>query len=126
MDKTIGLHPDLKEEIGRILNALWVLGFKCIITDGVRTAEQQQLLYAKGRTAPGSIVTHADGIIKKSNHQPKADGFGHAVDCCFIIDGKVSYPSNLMRVYGEMGKALGLVWGGDWKSLVDQPHLELP
>lgn len=121
MDKTTGLHPDLKEKISRILNALMILGFKCIITDGVRTTEQQQLLFAK---VPK--VTNADGVIKKSNHQVKGDGFGHAVDCCFIIEGKAVYPANLMNLYGAMGKSLGLVWGGDWTSLHDGPHLELP
>jgi hypothetical protein len=24
-----------------------------------------------------------------------------------------------------MGKKHGLVWGGDWKSLVDKPHFQL-
>lgn len=28
----------------------------------------------------GKKVTNCDGYIKKSNHQAKADGYGHAVD----------------------------------------------
>tara|TARA_R100001530_G_scaffold53680_1_gene39622 strand:- start:5840 stop:6274 length:435 start_codon:yes stop_codon:yes gene_type:complete len=27
---------------------------------------------------------------------------------------------------GEIAKSLGLVWGGDWKSLKDYPHVEMP
>jgi peptidoglycan L-alanyl-D-glutamate endopeptidase CwlK len=26
---------------------------------------------------------------------------------------------------GTIGKNMGLTWGGDWKSIVDEPHFEL-
>ena len=103
------------------------LGHPMKVIQGVRTAEQQAKLFAQGRTAPGKKVTNCDGLVKKSRHQVAADGFGHAVDCAFVVGGKVSWDLALpWRLYGEIGKALGLVWGGDWKSLVDRPHLELP
>lgn len=102
------------------------LGFPMIVTSTVRTTDQQQALYAKGRTTPGPIVTNADGVIKTSNHQAKADGWGHAVDCAFLINGTPSWDLRLpWATYGACGKALGLQWGGDWNSLVDLPHLEL-
>ena len=102
------------------------LGHPMMVTDGVRTTEQQQALYAKGRTAPGPMVTYVDGVKVKSNHQAKADGYGHAVDCCFLKDGKPSWdPSHPWRLYGEMAAALGLQWGGFWTRFVDRPHIEL-
>ena len=27
---------------------------------------------------------------------------------------------------GALGKSIGLEWGGDWKSIVDKPHFQLP
>ena len=27
---------------------------------------------------------------------------------------------------GSIGKSIGLEWGGDWKSIVDRPHFQLP
>ncbi len=27
---------------------------------------------------------------------------------------------------GDFGKANGFIWGGDWHSIKDYPHLELP
>ena len=127
-DRLLGVHPVLARRVGSILEAMTVLGFPMMVTDGVRTTEQQQALYAKGRTAPGKRVTNVDGLVKKSNHQPKDDGFGYAVDCCFLDErGKPSWAeSHPWKLYGEMAKALGLVWGGDWRSLVDKPHVELP
>ena len=58
------------------------------IAQGVRTAEYQNSLYQQGRTKPGKIVTNCDGIKNKSNHQAKADGYGHAIDIfvCGIVE----------------------------------------
>jgi peptidoglycan L-alanyl-D-glutamate endopeptidase CwlK len=122
-----GVHPVLTDKVTRMLHALAELGFPMMVTDGVRTLAQQQALYAQGRSKPGKIVTNADGVRVKSNHQPKPDGYGHAVDCCFLVDGKPSWDGTLpWKLYGEMAKALGLSWGGDWKSITDKPHIEMP
>ena len=137
--KLHGVHGSLAARIEQIFDAMRVLGFEMMVTDtgGVRTTEQQQALYAKGRTAPGPKVTNADGLIKKSNHQPHADGLGHAVDMTFMdqhgtpLDFADDTPSWDERkfpflLYGHMAKALGAKWGGDWGSLHDLPHVELP
>ncbi len=76
---------------------------------------------------PGHIVTNCDGVLKRSNHQPHDDGFGHAVDCCFVLNGVPSWDTSLpWMLYGGMAQQQGLVWGGTFKTLVDLPHVELP
>ncbi len=136
-DKLAGVHPLLVSAVGRIQAAMQALGFTMIVTDGVRTVAEQAALYAKGRTAPGHIVTNCDGELKRSNHQPHADGFGHAVDLTFMDDhgtpiardddfpswDEKKFPFGL---YGAMAKALHLRWGGDWNAPHDTPHIELP
>lgn len=125
--KLAGVHPRLIAAYHRIAFAMAELGHPIIVTDGLRTLEQQQKLYAQGRTAKGKIVTFADGIRKKSNHQAKADGFGYAIDCAFLLNGVPSWAeSHPWRLYGAAAKSLGLKWGGDWSGLVDRPHIELP
>ena len=125
-EKLIGVHPDLQQRVPKIVEAMAILGFELRVTDGVRTLEQQQALFALGRTKPGSIVTRADGLRNPSNHQVKPDGFGHAVDCTFWVDGTPSWASDLpWRLYGEMAKALDCKWGGDWAK-PDYPHIEWP
>jgi peptidoglycan L-alanyl-D-glutamate endopeptidase CwlK len=117
------LHPDLRAKIDVVLAAMAVLGFPMKIIQGVRTVQEQQKLYAQGRTAPGNIVTNCDGVIKTSNHQIKADGFGHAADLAF--QGAEPFgEKHPWKCYGECAKALGLKWGGDWKT-PDRPHVEL-
>lgn len=117
------LHPQLANKVNRVLAAMAALGFPMRICQGVRTLADQQALYAKGRTTPGPIVTNCDGVTRKSNHQPRADGFGYAVDCCFVGADPWTGP---WEVYGACGKAVGLTWGGNFKTLIDRPHLELP
>lgn len=137
LEKLAGVHPQLVEVVKRIGYAMNELGFHVVVTGGVRTTAEQQALYAKGRTAPGGIVTNADGVAKRSNHQPHPDGFGHAVDVTFLQDdgtplvltddkptwNEKRYPFALL---GAMAKSQGCVWGGDWQSIHDLPHVELP
>lgn len=126
-DRFAGVHPDLVRRVQQVLAAMAALGHPMVVTDGVRTAQQQAQLYAKGRTTPGVIVTYADGVTKTSNHQAHSDGYGHAVDCAFLVDGRPSWDVSLpWQAYGACAEALGLTWGGHWARLRDLPHLELP
>ena len=120
--KLVGCHPALEPLIDKVHAAMAALGYPMMVTDGFRSTLQQQVLWAKGRTTPGPIVTNCDGIVKRSNHQS-----GRAVDCCFVIAGKPSWDHRLpWRAYGACVVALGGFWGGDWKgSLVDLPHVEI-
>jgi peptidoglycan L-alanyl-D-glutamate endopeptidase CwlK len=121
-------HPVLIRRILRVLAAMDALGFPMTIVQGVRTAEYQHSLYEQGRTKPGKIVTNCDGYEKKSNHQQKDDGYGHAIDCAFLTNGEVDWSDDLpWSAYGKCAVAVGLRWGGDWTgTLVDRPHVELP
>jgi peptidoglycan L-alanyl-D-glutamate endopeptidase CwlK len=104
------------------------------ITDGIRTTEQQETLYAKGRIVPGKIVTNADGVKNKSNHQAKSDGYGYAVDLYAYYDGSVQVDDDKTIInkiaphIKNTAKKLGIniSWGGDWTGkLIDYPHFEL-
>lgn len=127
-DKLHGVHPILVAKVGQIQMAMTELRFPMVVTDGVRTDAQQAALYAQGRTAPGPVVTHADGVQHRSNHQTHADGYGHAVDMAFLdTNGRPSWDDSYpWALYGAMGKALRLVWGGEFTTIPDRPHLELP
>lgn len=128
--KTQQIHPVLKRRIEIVLAGMEAAGMKMIITDDVRSTEEQQALYKIGRRGkPGeTVVTNADGVKNPSNHQAKKDGFGHAVDCAFIVDGKLKYdvPDSWWSAYGALCVAVGLRWGIKIGSWVDRPHAELP
>jgi peptidoglycan L-alanyl-D-glutamate endopeptidase CwlK len=131
-DNLVGVHPDLV----RLMEAAIINSpIDFTITEGVRTAKEQQILYAQGRTTKGPIVTTKDGVKNKSNHQIKADGFGHAVDLYPFVDGKVQVTDkdtvpNLKKIATHIKKCakamrIEIVWGGDWKTPYDPPHFEL-
>ncbi len=127
VSKTCGVHPTLVGKVQRIVASFHELGLDLVVTDGLRTAEQQAALYAQGRTKPGNIVTHCDGVTTKSNHQAKEDGLGHALDVTFLVGGKPSWDKSLpWDLLGAAAKQQGLNWGGNFSTLRDLPHLELP
>jgi peptidoglycan L-alanyl-D-glutamate endopeptidase CwlK len=120
-EKLLGVHPVLALKVRRILDAMRALGFEMIVTDGVRTTQEQQALWRRGRTEPGKKVTNADGVTTISKHQTR-----RAVDCCFLVNGVASWAeSNPWALYGAMARAIGLTWGGDFTSIKDRPHVEL-
>ncbi len=116
------LHPKLQEKVFELKKLCAQKGLIIGISECLRTKEEQDALYAKGRTTKGNIVTNARGSTYSSMHQ-----WGVAFDF-YRNDGKGAYEDGdafFSRV-GRLGKSIGLEWGGDWKSPVDKPHFQLP
>ena len=93
-------------------------GIAINIISGTRTHAEQDELYAKGRTTGGEIVTNARGGY--SNHN-----FGIAFDIGVFSGNRYLPESPLYKAVGALGMELGLEWGGNWTSIVDQPHFQL-
>ena len=95
------------------------------VTSGTRSFAEQDELFAQGRTKPGKIVTKARGGF--SNHN-----FGVAFDVT-IFKGSTDpekaktpvFESPVYKAIGTLGTELGLEWGGNWKTIVDEPHFQL-
>ena len=88
------------------------------IISGLRTYAEQDKLYAQGRTSPGNVVTNARGGY--SNHN-----FGIAFDVGLFERNQYLGESPMYKAVGALGEELGLEWGGNWMTLVDQPHFQL-
>lgn len=94
-------------------------GWTVKIISGNRTWREQDRLWAQGRTAPGPRVTNARG--GQSNHN-----FGVAWDIgIFNNRGEYLGDHPLYVEIGEIGEAMGLEWGGRWKSIKDFPHYQV-
>lgn len=93
-------------------------GIRIKILSGLRTYAEQDELYAQGRTKPGPKVTNAPGGY--SNHN-----FGIAFDVGVFEGTKYLGESVKYKAIGVLGMDLGLEWGGNWKTIVDQPHFQL-
>lgn len=123
-------HPLLQELAARWVEQCERAGIVVRLGECLRTVEEQDALYAQGRTRPGKIVTNAKGTSYSSQHQ-----WGIAFDFYLQmdVDGDGSFSDDAYNdstgLFGraaKIGKDLGLGWGGDWKSIVDKPHLYLP
>ena len=113
-----GLHP-------RVQSYARALYFKARehdlvfnIISGLRSYAEQDDLYAQGRTRPGNVVTNARGGY--SNHN-----FGIAFDAGLFESNQYLGESPMYKAVGALGEELGLEWGGNWMTLVDQPHFQL-
>lgn len=123
MSRNISLcHPELQQKAEKIISACKGQGLLIGIGECYRSVAEQDALYAKGRTAPGSIVTNAKGSSYSSHHQ-----WGTAFDI-YRNDGTGAYNNNdgFFDLVGTIGVKIGLEWGGNWKSPVDKPHFQLP
>ena len=129
-DKIQLLHPMIREEVYKIINEcnLKLTGKAQVrITQGLRTFEEQDKLYAQGRTTEGKKVTNAKG--GQSIHN-----YGTALDIVLIIGGKeaswdikkdwdndnVSDWDECVKVFAKYNWS----WGGNWSSFKDFPHFE--
>jgi hypothetical protein len=105
-----------------------------------RTTSEQLAEYAKGRTAPGRIVTNADGVGRLSKHQVQlrhGENACHALDAGVMVDGaadwKVADYQPLMGAAEEQGLVSGLDWNDNGIADADEhvhlgptdgPHIE--
>ena len=115
-------HPRLQAIASEWVKACESAGLKVAIGETYRTVAEQDALYAQGRTKPGNKVTNARGSSYSSQHQ-----WGIAFDF-YRADGKGAYneDGDFFGRAATIAKNLGLAWGGDWKSIVDKPHVYLP
>lgn len=112
------VHPELVRRVERLIARLSTLGHDVRVVQSLRTADEQNRLYAQGRTRPGKRVTNAKAW--QSNHN-----YGLAVDLCPFVAGKPDWNAiSVFKLIGREAKKLGLEWGGDWKA-VDMPHVQL-
>ncbi len=108
-----GVHPDLVKVVKR---AAEITTMDFIVTEGLRSVEQQKKNVAKGVST-----------TMNSRHLT-----GHAVDISPIVNGKLSWDwplyYKLEKIIKKAAKDVGVTveWGGDWKSFKDGPHWQLP
>ncbi|MCL4553492.1 MAG: M15 family metallopeptidase [Candidatus Marsarchaeota archaeon] len=111
-----GLDPKFIQKLTLFEKTLAEHGIKVVLTWGYRSIADQNKLYAKGRTAPGNVVTNAYGGYSWHN-------FGLAADYAFVINGKVTW-NGPWDVFGKIARQCGLEWGGSWKKFKDRPHVQ--
>lgn len=112
-----GVHNDLQRVVRR---AIELTPFDFGITSGIRTAEEQYALFQQG-------ASQLDGYTKKSRHQSGCAIDFVAYDESSKVTWVFSYYEQVSKAFKQASEELGIpiVWGGDWVSFKDGPHIEL-
>jgi peptidoglycan LD-endopeptidase CwlK len=112
------LLPRAAAKCSAFINHCKEAGIDLIITSTYRDNASQAALYAQGRTAPGPRVTNADAGQSPHNYRV-------AFDFVPVVMGKAVWnDDSLWQRCGAIGKAVGLEWGGDFKTFPDKPHFQ--
>lgn len=116
-----GVHPDL---VAVAELALSRSSIDFMVIDGVRTKAEQRALVAKGasRTMNSRHLTgHAMDIVPYGDFDGDGDIDGDDLFNWTIIH-------KLAPVIKQAAHDLGvpIEWGGDWRTIKDGPHWELP
>ncbi len=112
------LHPYVKGLAENLIYQCKNQGIQIIITSTLRTFKEQADLYALGRSRPGKIVTNAKPGYSYHN-------YGLAFDVCPLVNGNTAWDRiDLFDKIGQIGKKIGLQWGGNFKSIIDKPHFQ--
>ena len=108
------LDPRIRCIVKTIINrAEKELGLQVRVSQGLRTIEEQNALYAKGPS-----VTKAKG--GQSYHN-----YGLAFDMVLIINKKAYWRENEFRKVAEIAREYNGEWGGNWSSKSkDFPHIQ--
>lgn len=102
------LIPIVKKKAEQFLEECHKQGLDILIYCTLRSKEEQDGLYAQGRTKPGKIVTNARG--GESFHN-----YGCAFDFVPLVAGKSAWDdTNLYRKAGVIAESVGLEWAGRW------------
>lgn len=121
LTKPTDLLPLIKRKVELVLKEMETLGMSMRVTEGYRSIERQNELYAQGRTTKGNIVTQAKGGQSLHN-------YGVAVDFVFRKEGYNATDSQ-WKTFGTVAEKHGFEWGGSkrWADtgFIDRPHVQM-
>lgn len=117
--------PELQEKFALFAVRMAEAGIPFMLTSTRRTQAEQDGLYARGRTAPGRIVTWT----RRSRHIE-----GRAFDIALLTEGRMPHWDTKIDInddqipdydqIGPIGESVGLRWGGRFRR-PDRPHFEV-
>lgn len=112
LGKLDGVHADL---VRVVIKAAELSETPFVVTEGLRTMKRQRELVAAGASK-----------TLKSRHLT-----GHAIDFAPLVNGEPTWkwpPFHVIAgAFKRAARDLGIaiVWGGDWRTFKDGPHIEL-
>lgn len=129
--KVAALHPKLTDAITKVIAEAKARGFSVGVYSGIRTPEEQDQLYALGRTVKNpdgydAVKRPMGRIVTRARAWQSWHFYGLAVDVVFKTpDWDWEVKEELWDELGAIGKMFGLTWGGDQTAFPDSPHFQI-
>lgn len=134
--RLIGLNQAVKLMAETLIKRAYAADVAIVITQGFRSIQEQNNLYAQGRTQEQLNRVGLSSVMARPN-EPRVTNakggtsnhnYGLAIDFAVLSnDGKEVYwtvDAKWMKVVA-IAKQLGFTWGGDWTNFKDYPHFEM-
>lgn len=104
------IYPQVEKIYNEINKLASEKGYSAIITDGLRTFDEQKKISKSNTQSP---VSHHN--------------FGEAIDIAFVNNATGALDYEQKELYDKLGEIVakeGMFWGGSWKGFVDKPHIQ--
>lgn len=137
------LHPITQQKAKEFLELAKKNGIEVLIYCTYRSPEEQGILYKQGRLREFGITVselneerkklglyplsekEANRIVTNAKAWQSFHQYGFAFDCVPLQGGKPDWSNaEAYRLLGEIGKQVGLEWGGNWKHFKEFPHFQ--
>lgn len=152
MSKSLDLlHPEVKKAALTLIDLASKKGLRLIVTQTLRTAEEQAALYAQGREPlewvnnkralaglpPITQLENKGRVTKARTSADSFHGYGLAFDIAItdksgrkiIWDSSSDWNADGIDDWAQVGRLAeqipGLEWGGNFTSIVDMPHYQM-
>ena len=122
----LSLAPTVRRLAMAFLDECAACGLRVLVYCTLRSNEEEAALYARGRTAPGPVVTNARP--GESMHNPDKDGYAWAFDAVPLdAAGRAAWGDvGRLEQMGVCGEAVGLEWAGRWSgALRERVHFQI-
>ncbi len=142
------LHPKIQGPAAEWLRRCSMKGYTVLVTETRRDNGTQRAYYARGRRPLAEVATlyRAAGLVPPTaaenqstitNAETAIDSwhfYGCALDFVPLIAGTRTVldwdytpndPADHWDEIEQLAEELGFLWGGDWTSRKDRPHIEL-
>jgi len=102
------LDPETRTRVDAVIEDAREHGLILLIHETYRSRQRQETLFSAGATKLKNVGVHH---------------FGLACDLVKSVGGEPSWKGSF-ELLGELARAHGLVWGGDWPHFKDQVHVQ--
>ena len=102
------LWPPFRIKIARIIRRATERKQEFVLFETFRSVERQAALFEQGRSKLRRVGVHHYGL---------------AADLVRRVNGQLDWEADY-ALLGELARAEGLVWGGEWKSFPDVVHIQ--